>query len=271
VCFYYDKNLNNQQDPDEPMLSNLSISADAYHLVLPNGCVKVPQGQTITLQVKGSAPNGKRLLNATFLEPQQVVLLPNFTIKVSAPNMMIGLADGFCSAAIKPNELNWQSYNDVLAHPEWFANHIKELKLYPPYAPSADAEPNWFFYGYYNPGPRHLALDVWAVEGTEIHAPVPGKIVKGNYDHVIGIRGPYGQFDLNHLYPSVKVGDVVKRGDVIGKVDSSWHVHMELYTPYNAKTGNPLILECFPGLTSKDILVSPLDGKPVPVLPYFGP
>ena len=270
LCFFFDKNLSSHRDGDEPLLSQLNLRADGYHKVSQDSCLMLPQKQASNVHVSGLAPNGKELLSATFMEPQQVVLLPDFAVAMEASDRLIGLSDGYCTAAIKPDQLNWNSYNDVLARPDWFTNHIKELKLYPPHAPSADAEPNWFFYGYYNPGPRHLALDVWAVEGTEVHAPVPGKIVKGNYDHVVGIRGPYGQFDLNHFQPSVAAGSTVKRGDAIGTVDAGGHVHLELYSPANAPTGNRVILSCFPGLGPQDILVSPVDGKPVPVLPYFG-
>lgn len=274
LSFFYDMNLNGRHDSDETVLQELDIVSDGYCQILPDGSVMVPRGTTVNLTVSGTAPNGKQLLSATFLEPYEVVMLPRFTYEVGMADTLMGLSDGFCSAAIRPDQLNWDSYDDVLANPELFTNQLKELRLYPPYAPTADAQPNWFFYGYYveqNPWVKHLAFDVWAVQGTPVHAPVPGGIVKGNYDHIVGIRGPYGQFDLNHLVPSVQQGDTVKRGDVVGALDFLGHVHMEVYTPHDAQTGNPLILSCFPGLTPDDILVSPLDGQPVPVLPYFGP
>jgi biotin carboxyl carrier protein len=106
-----------------------------------------------------------------------------------------------------------------------------------------------------------------AVPGTQVRAPVPGEIVRGDFDHIVAIRGPYGKVDLNHIVLSVSYGQTVQRGDVVGTIASGQgnHVHMEL------RPSGEKILECFPGMGPEYLIVSPLDGKPVPVLPYFGP
>jgi hypothetical protein len=262
LAFFYDKNLNGRQDSDEVLLEGLDISSDGYYEILSDGSVMIPQGTTANLHVSGLAPNEKPLLNATFLEPNQVVMLPEFAFTVEDTDFLIGLADGYCTSPIKPQEMFWNEYNTMLGDPDRWWNHAKQF-----YPEDWRAKPNWYFYDYYNPGPGHLAFDIWAVPGTQVHASVPGEIVRGDFDHIVAIRGPYGKVDFNHIILSVSYGQTVQRGDVVGTIapDQGNHVHMEL------RPSGEKILECFPGMGPEYLIVSPLDGKPVPVLPYFGP
>jgi len=271
VKFFYDGNMSGSRDEIEPFLSPVVKGYQQSQ----DGCYYVPEGKETRLYITGKAPNGKDLLNATLDWPMGVNLLPQITVGTTKTRE-IGLVDGFCSSPIRPEEWWWDPYN-YYKNTENFMQHIKELNLYPPYClpgTKPDAEPNYYWYGYcnhWNPKARHRAIDIAAREGTDVHAPVPGRVVEGNYDHIIGIRGPYGQVDLNHINIIVRYGQWVNAGDIIGKVGPDLHVHMEIYQPLNALSGSSIILQCFSGILPSDILRSPLRGEDVHPLPYFGP
>jgi hypothetical protein len=259
VKFFYDGNMSGSRDETEPFLSPIVKGYQQSQ----DGCYYVPEGKETRLYITGKAPNGKDLLNATLDWPMGVNLLPQITVDTTKTRE-IGLVDGFCSSPIKPEDFDREFYNQFIRNPDsWFNAYAKFFE-------GGEEKPNWYFYGYYVPPPiYHRALDIFGKEGTPVHAPVPGKVVKGNYDHIIGIQGPYGKLDLNHITPTVKYGECVAAGDLVGYIGKEWHVHVELYNPPNASNGNPLILECFPGLSRQNLLISPREGPP-PALPYFG-
>lgn len=267
IVFYYDANLNGSQDPDELTLTDLEITASGYYQRESDGSVRVPGGQTITLRVSGTSPNGKRLTNVTHQEPNAVIMLPEFRYTVGVQDAAIGLTDGFLTSPIRPNELKWDEYNAVLNDPtNWRVNSD-------PLYPDGWSYPrNYFFYGYRIPsgglaGTPHLAFDIWANPGTAVLASAPGKIVEPLYDWRFGISGPYGTVYYNHIVPAVSIGDTVNRYDIVGYIAEGEgnHVHLEL------RPGPERILSAFPGVGEGYFIKSPLNGDSVPVPPYFGP
>jgi murein DD-endopeptidase MepM/ murein hydrolase activator NlpD len=97
----------------------------------------------------------------------------------------------------------------------------------------------------------HSGLDIAAEAGSPVYATAGGTVVESGYrasygnlivlDHGFGIQTRYGH--LSKI--SVKAGDHVKRGDVIGKVGATGkatgpHLHYE--TLANGKLVNPLRL-----------------------------
>ena len=267
IAFYYDANLNGLQDSDEPMLTKLDATASGHYRREPDGSIKVPRKQAITLRVRGSNPNGKTLTNATYQEPVAVVMLPEFKFSVGAQDAIIGLADGYLTSPIRPSQLKWDEYNAVLSNPTNWKAHSDPL-----YPEGWSYPRNYFFYGYRIPsgglqGTPHLAFDIWANPGTPVLASAPGKIVKPLYDWRFGISGAYGTVYYNHIVPAVSIGDTVKRYDVVGHIAEGEgnHVHLELRPdPAN-------ILLAFPGVGQGYFMKSPLKGEQVPVPPFFGP
>jgi hypothetical protein len=254
VKFFYDGNMSGSKDENEPFLSP---DVKGYKQS-QDGCYYVPEGKT-TLYITGKAPNGKNLLNATLDWPKGVNLLPQITVDTSEI-IEIGLVDGFCSSPIRPENLFWEEYNKFTKNPDlWF-------NFYSKYFVGGEAPPNWLFYGYNVPNIGHRAFDIWAKPGTPTYAPVPGKIVEGDFDHIIGIEYTKGRkIDLNHINPVVSKGQYVSAGQLVGyiKEGEGNHVHME------ARPNGVIILSCFAGLTADDLLKDPRQGPP-PVLPYFG-
>ena len=106
----------------------------------------------------------------------------------------------------------------------------------------------------------HEGIDIAGVEGTPIHATADGKVIvsksnRGGYgkvviiDHGYGYQTVYGHNKVN----LVRVGDQVKRGQVIAKLGNTGrstgpHVHYEVRVA--GKTVNPL-LYIVPHSTSK--------------------
>ena len=98
----------------------------------------------------------------------------------------------------------------------------------------------------------HKAIDFLAEEGTDVFAVMDGTITEVSYSYLMGntVKLDVGQ-GLIVVYknlqnePPVKVGDKVKRGDVIGKVGSSAkseasdgpHLHLETWL--NGENVNP--------------------------------
>jgi len=253
VKFFYDGNMNNLRDETEPFLSP---NVKGYRQS-QDGCYYVPEGRKTKLYITGKAPNGKDLLNATLDWPRGVNLLPEITVDTTKVSE-IGLVDGFCSAPIKPEDLDWEYYNMFKDNPDlWHSAYDK-------YFEGGEEKPNWLFYGYYVPIAGHRAFDIFAKKGTAVYAPVPGKIVRGDYDHIIAILyAPGKKIDLNHLTPVVSYGQYVSAGELLGYIDEKSHVHME------PRPDGRIILNCFAGLTPNDLIKDPREGPP-PVLPYFG-
>ena len=106
-------------------------------------------------------------------------------------------------------------------------------------------------YGYPDPegqGGKHLAQDWFAQAGTPFAAPTGGRIVRVTPDPhpgrratgqvfggTLALREPTGRlFVIRHGVPRVRVGQVVRAGDVLGTV-KDWsgrpHIHLEAYRP----------------------------------------
>lgn len=94
----------------------------------------------------------------------------------------------------------------------------------------------------------HAGLDLAAVTGTKVYAPATGKVIyaarRGSFGKLVEIRHSFGYrtryAHLNEIL--VKRGDVVKPGDLIGKVGSTGrstgpHLHYEIL--YGKKPLNP--------------------------------
>ncbi len=285
VAFFYDRNLNGSQDATEPMLTNLQVSSDPPYPVSPSATVRVPVNTAIVLHIEGLAPNSKPLSNATFREPYEIVPLPEFPYTVYSSDVLIGLADGYCTSPVSTTQLNWGYYNYAYANPTWWAQSV--APWYPtgwPYAP------NYLFWGAriregYFTGRPHLAFDPLVPDGTTVRAPAPGTIVQGDFDHIIAVQWSGGKIDLNHLDldptllnpdGSIRYGTTVARYQTLGTIGiNQGHIHMETRPREGSSqlehpdTGN--ILTCWPGFTQSQLLTSPLSGQPFEAPPYFGP
>lgn len=285
VSFFYDRNLNGWRDATEPMLTNLQVSSDPPYPVSPSATIRIPVNTAVVLHVEGFAPNSKLLSNATFREPYEIIPLPEFPYTAYNSDVLIGLADGYCTSPVSTTQLNWSYYNYGYANPAWWAQSV--APWYPigwPYAP------NYLFWGAriregYFTGRPHLAFDPQVPDGTTVRAPAPGTIVQGDFDHIIAVQWPGGKIDLNHLDlnpillnpdSSIKYGMTVARYQTLGTIGTNQgHIHMET----RPREGSPLlehpdtgnILKCWPGFTQSQLLTSPLNGQPFEAPPYFGP
>jgi len=264
--FYYDPDLDGVLNPKDPELQDLAVEVDTQEHAISNNRVVVPAKSIVELTVRGTSPTGKPLSTATFMEPLRPVMLPRFQCQTEAGDASIGLADGPATSPIKPSDVNINDYEYFRLHPEkWRENYSK---YYPPGLPY---EPNYFFYGCLEPGSYgvpegkpHLAFDVWAADGTPVHACWGGTIVSGLYDWKFGIDSGNQVAYYNHLVPSVKIGDIVRRYDLLGNIEKGLgHVHFELRPDPTA------ILNAFTTLSANHVLTSPLRGEKVAVLPYF--
>jgi hypothetical protein len=125
-------------------------------------------------------------------------------------------------------------------------------KKYKPTTPFGVAGPRWS-------SGRHEGVDYAAPVGAVVVAPIAGKVVKvgqvwgdafGQHSVLVKVAG--GHLLFAHLSSnSVKVGQALKVGDVIGKVGKDGnvtgpHLHMELQKGPGWKKGG--------GLDPKDIL-----------------
>jgi murein DD-endopeptidase MepM/ murein hydrolase activator NlpD len=265
ITFYYDANLNGRQDEGESRLTKLQITSSANSSVSADAIIHATAGQDIILNIKGKSPGNKSLTVATHKEPEAVILLPQFTFKADERDTAIGLSDGYLTSPIQPDLMKMKDYNSVLKNPARWKKQSDQF--YPrgwPY------ERNYFFYWYTIPAgglqnTPHLAFDIWAKPGTPVLASAPGKITEPLFDWKFGISGSYGTLYYNHITPCVKIGDMVKRYDVVGYIAEGQgdHVHFEI------RPDPAYILEAFPGADKKYFLRSPLRKESVPVPPFF--
>ncbi|MBP7582809.1 MAG: M23 family metallopeptidase [Spirochaetes bacterium] len=266
INFFYDANLNGTQDPGEAALADLAISSPGYFLREKDGSIKVRKNQDLTLRVNGNSPAGKPLCNVTLREPLSVILLPAFICPVGDRDMKIGLADGWLTSPLRPRQMMMDDYVAVLKNPHSWK--IQSDRFYPK---GWSYPRNYFYYGYRIPegglaGTPHLAFDIWARPGTPVLASAPGTVVAPLFDWRFGIGGEYGTVYYNHIVPAVRIGDRVKRYDVVGYIAENQgnHVHFEL------RPAPEKILSAFPGVRESFFLKSPLNREPVPEIPYFG-
>jgi hypothetical protein len=265
LSFYSDPDLNGLKEASESRLSKLSIMVGGRTYV--GDKVAIPPDSTVDLTIQGLSPVGKQLTTATYNEPRRPVALPTFRFHSGMTDGAIGLADGPATSPIKPSEMTIDDYEYFRLHPnEWAKQYLKYYPAGLPY------EPNYFFYGALEPGSYgvpegkpHLAFDIWATDGTPVHACWGGTIVPGLYDRKFGIDSGSQVAYYNHLVPSVKIGDTVQRYDLLGNIEKGLgHVHFELRPDPTA------ILNIFTTMSAEDLLKSPLRGEKVPQLPYFG-
>lgn len=147
-----------------------------------------------------------------------------------------------------------ESYDEVIQLAE-----EKEIFLasIPAISPIADKDLTRFASGYgyrihpiYRTRKMHTGIDLTAPTGTEIYATGDGKVIKAGYtpggygkrvlvDHGFGYKTLYAHMsDIN-----VRVGQKVKRGDVLGEVGNTGrstapHLHYEVRK--NNRTENPV-------------------------------
>ena len=265
LSFFYDPDLDGIANTSDPQLQNLLIKIAGQQESFSSE-ISVPAESDVRLAVEGLSPTGKKLTTATFEEPLNPVGLPEFSYKTGADKMSIGLADGSATSPINPYNIPFDKYEYARSHPDlWWENARK-------YYPSGWAyEPNYFYYGYRIPegrlaGTPHLGLDIWARDGSPVHACWGGTIVEALYDWKFGIDSGTRIAYYNHLDPTVKIGDRVSRYDRLGAVtERLGHVHFEL------RPNPEEVLGIFTTLSTEDILKSPLRGERAPHLPYFGP
>lgn len=147
-----------------------------------------------------------------------------------------------------------KSYDDVL-------NLALEKEVFlasvPAISPIADRDLTRFASGYgyrihpiYRTRKMHTGIDLTAPTGTPVYVTGNGRVIKAGYtpggygkrvlvDHGFGFKTLYAH--LNEI--DVKVGQIVKRGDIIGKVGNTGrstapHLHYEVRK--NNKTENPV-------------------------------
>lgn len=261
VAFYYDGNLNRRQDAGEELLNNLQVSIGARAIPVSEGTIRLPANSVVNLQVKGNAPNGKPLSNATLQEPDGVVILPGVQLRTASAGLAVGLADGYLTSPIRPAEIA----GDLIV------TSASKRQFHEKYFPESWSFPfNAYVYGYRIPdgdaeGQPHLALDVWARPGTGVFASAGGQ-VEWTTVAAVSIRGAYGTLLYMHLNPSVAAGMLVKRYDRLGSVQDGElkHVHIQV------DPDRPRILSAFPGIGA-DYLFQPVKrAQDIPILPYFG-
>lgn len=90
----------------------------------------------------------------------------------------------------------------------------------------------------------HSGIDIAAPEGTKLIASINGEITKASWGgangYSITIKGDKYTVSYGHCSPKfkVKVGDQVKKGDVIGNVGPK-NVYGVINNPYKDSKGNP--------------------------------
>ena len=95
----------------------------------------------------------------------------------------------------------------------------------------------------------HMGLDLAAPIGTPIYAPAAGKVTlrenQTHYGNIVAIDHGYGvESQYGHMSKfAVKLGQTVRRGDLIGYVGSTGystgpHVHYEVHV--NGRAVNPM-------------------------------
>ena len=261
LYFFYDANLNGKRDKQEPLLEPPAIEIN--HVGKNSmGELHVAANSKIDLSIRGTAPNGKPLTYATTHEPHRVQKLPELEIQTTDNEVWIGLADGFLTSPITPED----------TAPEFILRSKGDAQFLGKYFPEDWVFPvNAYVYGYRipdgaNQGSPHLALDIWAYPGTNVHAAAGGTVNTVTQDAVV-MQGEYGYLVYMHLIPRVQVGDKIKRYDIIGAVQDGdlKHVHLQL-EPDRAN-----ILAAFPGIAAEYILKEFHDDTDFPFLPYFGP
>ncbi len=150
--------------------------------------------------------------------------------------------------------VQFNSYNEVV---ELAAEKESFLASIPAISPISDKELTRFASGYgyrihpiYRTRKMHEGIDLTAPTGTLVHATGNGKIIKASYtpggygkrvivDHGFGYKTMYAH--LSEI--DVKVGQKVKRGELLGKVGSTGrstapHLHYEVRK--NNQTENPV-------------------------------
>ncbi len=150
--------------------------------------------------------------------------------------------------------VQWRSYEEVVN----MAMEKEEfLSSLPAISPIADKDLTRFASGYgyrihpiYRTRKMHKGIDLTAPTGTKIYSTGDGKIIKAGYtpggygkrvlvDHGFGYKTLYA-----HMHEiDVKVGQIVKRGELIGQVGNTGrstapHLHYEVRK--NNKTENPV-------------------------------
>lgn len=150
--------------------------------------------------------------------------------------------------------VQWRSYEEVVS----LAQEKEEfLSSIPAISPISDKDLTRFASGYgyrihpiYRTRKMHSGIDLTAPTGTPIYATGDGKIINAGYtpggygkkiiiDHGFGFKTLYA-----HLHEvDVKVGQKIKRGELIGKVGNTGrstapHLHYEVRK--NNKTENPV-------------------------------
>ncbi len=264
LLFFLDKNINGKRDSGEEPLRGLSISSPSFFKILGEAEILVGENQVIKLNVQGSSNSGKGLVAFTLSEPEESQALPDIRVRIGTKDMELGLADGFLSSPLDPALMNSGDYEVVLKDPgPW------ERQCAPLYPPGWAYPKNYFFYGYRIPagpleGQAHQAFDMWALPGTPVLAGMGGVIVEGLYDWRFGIAGAQGTVYYNHLVPAVKIGQRVKRYELVGWIAQGEgnHLHFELMPSPQR------LLSAFPGLSGSDLLTSPLRGERVRY-PFF--
>ena len=128
----------------------------------------------------------------------------------------------------------------------------------------------------------HIGLDIWVPEGSDILAPLNGKIHSFKDNNNFGDYGPtiilehelkgkifytlYGHLSRESL-KNLETGIIVKAGDKIARLgdfsengDYAPHLHFQIMENLNGKTGD------FPGVVSKEELETYLANCPDPNL-----
>ena len=89
IAFFYDQNMNGSRDGNEPMLTDLQVSLNPPFPISTDATLTVSIDTAVMLHVEGTVSNSKPLLSATFQEPHENILLPEFPYTVYVSDVLI--------------------------------------------------------------------------------------------------------------------------------------------------------------------------------------
>lgn len=226
------KLLNNELDRMENTMNQIKERDDNIYRVIFNA-EPIPPGKRI-----GGYGGSNKYKNLDGYSNSEIVI--ETTKKIDQLKYKLGI--------------QWRSYEEVVSLAQ---EKEKFLSSIPAISPVSDKDLTRFASGYgyrihpiYRTRKMHTGIDLTAPTGTPVYSTGDGKIIKAGYtpggygkriiiDHGYGFKTLYA-----HLHEvNVKVGQKIKRGELIGKVGNTGrstapHLHYEVRK--NNKTENPV-------------------------------
>lgn len=216
VCKVYtflDANGNGTPEEGESPLSGIKIR----NLTTNANCVTNERGICEIVCIKGINTTRIDFHGYMFPSSSQIIKLPNRQIGLKVPdiNHNIGLGYGFLTSPLIPIEIS-----------EYFDHDPTDLACY---WNSQERTKDEY-------GRNHTGIDFKGNQGQKVLAPVPGEVVQEWNDQyggkgikiIASIEGGYAEVSVIHIEPSVKVGERVARGQVVGEINFPSHPHVHL-------------------------------------------